>query len=246
MSKLLLNKIPDKLVELYEMGVNLGSVSILSRINLSINAGDIITIFGPNGAGKTTLLKSIIGTIKPTSGFIHKKPHLRIGYVPQRMHIDSTFPLKVSRFLSIPTFFPVEKKRTILSRMGACHCLDMQMSSLSTGQLQRILLAKALIDDPEILILDEASAGLDYQGKDRFYRQILDAHKIYNCAVLLVTHEPYHVMAATNRFICMNKRIYRDGSLEQVTSSAEYKALFGDRVLTVIKEHNEQSGFTAY
>ena len=215
------------LIELHNVMVQLNRRLVLDNISLRVEPGEIITIVGPNGCGKSTLLRTIIGAVRPVRGQVVRPPRLRIGYVPQRLHIDATLPLTVRRFLSLPRRAQDEAATAALHQVGAGHLLDRRMQALSGGQFQRILLARALLGVPELLVLDEAAQGLDQSGSAAFYQLIEAARLRLGCAVLMVSHELHVVMAASDRVICLNGHICCAGTPEHVASAPEYRALFG-------------------
>lgn len=215
------------LVELDGLDVILGGRRVLHGIDLAIAPGEIVTIVGPNGSGKSTLLRAIIGAVRPAAGEVRRRPGLRLGYVPQRLHIDATLPLTVRRFLSLPAHVPDAAAITALAEAGAGDLAARQMAGLSGGQLQRVLLARALLGEPHLLILDEPTQGLDQPGSAGFYRRIADARDRLGCAVLMVSHELHVVMAASDRVICLNGHICCEGAPAHVAGAPEYRALFG-------------------
>jgi zinc transport system ATP-binding protein len=215
------------LIELQGLSVRFGGRTVLNHVNLTLNAGEIVTVVGPNGSGKSTLLRAIIGAVHPNGGTVSKQDGLRIGYVPQKLHIDPTLPLTVRRFLSLPRRVSDAAAEAALTQAGAGNLMGSQMSALSGGQFQRALLARALLMRPQLLILDEATQGLDQPGSAAFYRQIEDVRKTLGCAVLMVSHELHVVMAASDRVICLNGHICCEGAPEHVASAPEYRALFG-------------------
>ncbi|PWJ17530.1 metal ABC transporter ATP-binding protein [Jannaschia seohaensis] len=215
------------LVTVEGLSIRYGGKTALRGVDLSIEPGEIVTIVGPNGSGKTTLLRAVIGALRPASGRVRLKPGLRLGYVPQRLHIDPTLPITVGRFLALPHRAPHGARRAALQRAGVPDLMDRQMSGLSGGQFQRVLLARALIGDPEILLLDEATQGLDQPGSAAFYRQIEAVRAETGCAVLMISHELHVVMAASDRVICLNGHVCCEGSPAVVASAPEYRALFG-------------------
>jgi len=215
------------LIEVQKLTVRVNGQPILSNVDFSINAGEIVTVVGPNGSGKSTLLKALVGAVRPQSGKIKRQPGLRIGYVPQKLHIDPTLPLTVGRFLNLPKHVSTQKARDAMAEAGAENLWDRQMANLSGGQFQRVLLARALLNDPHLLILDEATQGLDQPGSAAFYRQIEQVRQDLGCAVLMVSHELHVVMAASDRVLCLNGHVCCQGKPEQVASAPEYRALFG-------------------
>ena len=215
------------LVEINNLDIRLGSNTVLHDVEMRVEPGEIITIVGPNGSGKTTLLKAIIGALKPSAGWVKKSSGLRIGYVPQRLHIDETLPITVRRFLSLPRSVSDSVAQDALTTAGVKDLGRQQMTGLSGGQFQRVLLARALLGRPQLLLLDEATQGLDQPGSAAFYRQIETVRQHLDCAVLMVSHELHVVMAASDRVICLNGHICCHGAPGQVATAPEYRALFG-------------------
>jgi len=215
------------LVTLQNLTIRHSGNAVLSGVNFKINSGEIVTVVGPNGSGKSTLLRAIIGALQPSSGQVIRSKGLRIGYVPQKLHIDPTLPLTVRRFLSLPKRVSTAEAEQALDQAGAGQLVDRQMARLSGGQFQRVLLARALLCDPQLLILDEATQGLDQPGSAAFYQQIATVRRQLGCAVLMVSHELHVVMAASDRVICLNGHICCEGEPEHVASAPEYRALFG-------------------
>ncbi|WP_425037988.1 metal ABC transporter ATP-binding protein [Primorskyibacter sp. S187A] len=215
------------LVELQNMTVSHGAVAVLRDVNFAIERGEIVTIVGPNGSGKSTFLRAVIGALVPSRGQVSRAQGLRIGYVPQKLSIDPTLPMTVRRFLDLPRRVSAEDAEVALRQAGATGLARQQMSALSGGQFQRVLLARALLSDPDLLILDEATQGLDQPGSAAFYRLIEDLRQRLGCAVLMVSHELHVVMAASDRVICLNGHVCCEGAPEQVAQADEYRALFG-------------------
>lgn len=215
------------LVSARGLTVRYGARTALRDVDLDVCAGEIVTIVGPNGSGKTSLLRAVIGAIRPAEGRVRRRPGLRTGYVPQRLHIDPTLPITVGRFLGLPRRAPEEARRAALAQAGAPDLMDRQMSRLSGGQFQRVMLARALMDAPELLLLDEATQGLDQPGSAAFYRQIESVRRKTGCAVLMISHELHVVMAASDRVVCLNGHVCCEGTPDVVASAPEYRALFG-------------------
>jgi len=204
-----------------------GSSTVLQNVDLSLNAGEIVTIVGPNGSGKSTLLRVLIGALKPVKGEVIHKAGLRIGYVPQKLHIDPTMPMTVRRFLDLPIRVRDDDAVHALCTSGARDVIDKQMVNLSGGQFQRVLLARAILGRPDVLMLDEATQGLDQPGSARFYQQIDAVRREINCAVLMVSHELHVVMSASDRVICLNGHVCCEGTPDVVSAAPAYRELFG-------------------
>ena len=203
------------------------STPVLRGVDLSIAPGEIVTIVGPNGSGKTSLLRAIIGAAGRVGGRVWHRPGLAIGYVPQRLHVDPTLPITVERFLGLPDGAARGACASALERTGVPHLAGHQMSRLSGGQLQRVLLARALIGTPELLMLDEPTQGLDQPGSAAFYRLIESVRRESGCAVLMISHELHVVMSASDRVVCLNGHVCCVGTPDVVSSAPEYRALFG-------------------
>ena len=214
------------LIDISDLTVRYGRNTVLSDVDLNINRGEIVTIVGPNGSGKSTLLRAIIGAVTPLKGRVHTGG-VRIGYVPQKLHIDPTLPMTVMRFLGLPRRVSAVKATEALAQAGAPDIGGQQMADLSGGQFQRVLLARALLTTPDILLLDEPTQGLDQPGAASFYRQIEDVRARLGCAVLMVSHDLHVVMGASDRVICLNGHICCEGTPENVSAAPEYRALFG-------------------
>ncbi|MEM8959088.1 MAG: metal ABC transporter ATP-binding protein [Pseudomonadota bacterium] len=215
------------LIESQGLTVRYGGIEALQNVDFHIDRGEIVTIVGPNGSGKSTLLRALIGAVPLSGGEIHRAPGLRIGYVPQRLQIDPTLPITVARFLCLPHSVPRAQILAALDAAGVPDLSHRQMAALSGGQFQRVLLARALLGDPDLLILDEATQGLDQPGSAAFYRQIEQVRDELGCAVLMVSHELHVVMSASDRVVCINRHVCCEGSPETVSAAPAYRALFG-------------------
>lgn len=209
------------------LSVRLGQRMVLENIDFTLERGEIVTVIGPNGSGKSTLLRTLIGAVSPLSGEVTKTPGLTIGYVPQRLHIDETLPMTVRRFMSLPKPPRASELAGALSQAGIAGLEDQQVMSLSGGQFQRVLLARALLEKPDLLLLDEATQGLDHRGSAAFYRQIESIREQLGCAIILVSHELHVVMRRTDRVVCLNGHVCCEGKPEAVSASPEYQSLFG-------------------
>lgn len=215
------------LVEVKDLSVSYGAQKVLSGVSLNVTAGEIVTIVGPNGSGKTSLLRAIIGAVKPVKGRVGRAQGVKLGYVPQRLHIDETLPMTVSRFLKLPGGVGQTQIDRALKQAGVPDLSNAQLSKLSGGQFQRVLLARALIGKPDLLLLDEATQGLDQRGSAAFYQQIEQVRQETGCAILMISHELHVVMSASDRVICLNGHVCCEGTPAVVASAPEYRALFG-------------------
>lgn len=227
----------EPLIEAKGVEVRVGGQRLLHSVDLSIDAGEIVTVIGPNGAGKSTLLKTLIGALDITSGEIRKKPGLRIGYTPQKMRLEKTMPMPVARFLSLAGRLPKGARREVLEKAGVASLRDSQMADLSGGELQRVLLARALLCKPDLLILDEPTQGLDEPAEARFYRLLAEVRRETNVAVLMVSHNLHVVMAESDRVVCLNGHVCCSGAPALVSVDPSYKELFGSKAELAIYEH---------
>jgi len=202
---------------------------ILLDINLQINEKQIVTLIGPNGAGKTTLVKVVLGLMKPSAGTVTLRKNLRIGYMPQRLHVDNSMPISVKKFLQLAVHAKPELIEKVLDEVKALHLLHSQIHSLSGGELQRVLLARSLIQDPELLVLDEPVQGVDISGQAELYALIASIRDSHQCGILMISHDLHLVMSATDEVICLNQHVCCHGHPEQVSNDPAYLELFGKK-----------------
>ncbi len=217
---------------------------ILSNINLSVHEHQIVTLIGPNGAGKSTLIRILLGLQRADSGEVWRKPGLRIGYMPQRLAISEQLPLRVRRFLGLVETPSANDLREIGQQTGILHLLDQPMQSLSGGEHQRVLLARALLRRPQLLVLDEPVQGVDVTGQAALYHLIAELRTQQGCAVLMVSHDLHLVMAQTDEVICLNSHVCCSGHPEQVTRDPAYLELFGcsaDADLALYTHHHDHT-----
>ncbi|KAA8729892.1 MAG: zinc ABC transporter ATP-binding protein ZnuC [Ewingella americana] len=229
------------LTTLNKISVAFGNRRVLSDISLTLQPGKILTLLGPNGAGKSTLVRVVLGLVPPTSGTLTREPGLRIGYVPQKLHLDATMPLTVSRFMRLKPGVKRDDILPALKRVQAAHLLDQPMQKLSGGENQRVLLARALMNNPQLLVLDEPTQGVDVNGQLALYNLIDNLRCELGCAVLMVSHDLHLVMAKTDEVLCLNQHICCSGSPEVVSTHPEFIAMFGNRgaeQLAIYRHHH--------
>lgn len=216
-----------KLITLEHISVKFNHHEILSNISFTLCKGQILTLIGPNGAGKSTLVRVVLGLLKPTSGTIQRAANLTLGYVPQKITLNSALPLSVERFLHLGTKASRKDLEDILTLVAARSLLSKSMLQLSGGELQRVLLAQALLKKPQLLVLDEPTQGVDVKGQIVLYELIEKTKEWFDCGILIVSHDLYLVMATTDQVICLNRHICCHGEPEQIKNHPEFLSLFG-------------------
>ena len=216
----------NRLVELIDIGFEIENKAILQQINLTVFPKEIVSLIGPNGAGKSTLIKILVGLIKPTQGRVTIKPGLTIGYTPQKMQLDPILPLTVARFLKLVAWQrPLDEVLAELSISPTL--LETMVWNLSGGEWQKILLARALLQKPDLLVLDEPAQGIDLIGQVALYALLRKIRDKYQCGILLVSHDLHIVMAGTDRVICLQQHICCQGHTATVSKDPAFQALFG-------------------
>jgi len=216
--------------------------AILEGVDIDIGAGEIVTLIGPNGSGKTTLVRTLLGLERLDGGEILRATNLRIGYAPQRFDIDRALPMTVDRFLQLGTNADEARVSAVLSEVGATRVRSKQLAALSGGELQRVVIARALLRDPTLLVLDEPVRGVDYAGEAELYTLISRLRSDHGFGVLLVSHDLHVVMAASDRVICLNRHVCCSGVPEAVAQHPEYARLFGPdaaRAFAVYHHHHD-------
>ncbi len=217
------------LLEAAAVDLRLGALEVLQGVDLTVRRGEIVTLIGPNGAGKTTLVRVVLGLVRPDRGRVALAPDLVIGYVPQRLHVDPVLPLDVRRFLTLGGAAGRERCQRALDEVGVSGLLDAALHELSGGELRRVVLARALLRDPDLLVLDEPVQGVDLGGQIELYELISRLRGQRACGVLMVSHDLHLVMAATDRVVCLNHHVCCAGRPETVSRDPEYITLFGPR-----------------
>lgn len=217
---------------------------ILDDVSISIKPRDFITIIGPNGAGKSMLLKCLLGFYKPTGGQVTRQAGLRIGYIPQRLTIEKTIPITVKRFLSLHKASSKASKDQVIADTDIGSLIHRPLSVLSGGEMQRVLLARALLNDPQLLVLDEPAQNLDLSGQLAFYEHFEQAYKSRDISVLMVSHDLHLVLASTQQVICLYHHICCSGKPEQIRSDPSFIELFGKdmaRMMSYYQHHHDHT-----
>jgi zinc transport system ATP-binding protein len=223
------------------IGLVVRGKTILSDISLQVNSGEIITLIGPNGAGKTSLIRILLGLSTASSGRLERQPALRVGYVPQRIQVPDVMPLRVYDFLNVTGQYDAAQCQSILDEVDCGYLLYCALQNISGGEMQRVLLSRALLKRPQLLVLDEPASGMDIIGQQALYETIRHVRDSYNCGVLMVSHDLHLVMAATDRVICLNTHVCCTGHPDDVSEHPEYLKLFGDAVdeLALYSHHHD-------
>ncbi len=234
----------EPLVRLSRVGVFGGGRSILEAVDLAIEPGEIVSIVGPNGAGKTTLARVVLGLIKPDEGEVVRRAGLAIGYVPQRFVIDPMLPLTVRRLLTLTRPSPQKAVERALGRVGLDAAAEVPVSALSGGELQRALIARALLAEPALLVLDEPVQGVDLAGQIALYRLIAELRESLGTAVLLISHDLHVVMAETDRVLCLAGHVCCAGTPESVCDNPEFARLFGADVAGALAVYSHRHDHT--
>lgn len=217
---------------------------LVRGVDLHVNAGEIVTLIGPNGSGKSTTAKIALEITKPDEGRVGKRKNLRVSYVPQKVAVDWTLPLTVERFMTLTGSVPAPEVAAAMEATGVSHLANHEVRTLSGGEFQRVLLARAMARKPELLVLDEPVQGVDFSGEIALYDLIKKIRDDLQCGVLLISHDLHVVMAATDRVLCLNGHVCCSGTPKSVASSAEYQALFGARAtptLAVYEHHHDHT-----
>ncbi len=233
---------PDILLAASAINKEFAEKTILENISLSIEAGQIVTLIGPNGAGKTTLVRVALGLLQPDSGTIYRRPKLRIGYMPQKVHVEPTLPLTVNRFLQLANHRDKALLSSTLEDLQIGHLGTQQLVAISGGELQRVLLARALLRKPELLVLDEPAQGVDLAGQAELYQLISEISDTQGCGVLMISHDLHLVMSSTDEVICLNQHVCCHGKPEHVSNDPAYLSLFGasaSQNLAVYTHHHD-------
>jgi len=222
--------------------LSIGNRTILDHVNVDVRAGEIVTVIGPNGAGKSTLVRAMLGLLALTSGRIERRKDLRIGYVPQRFSLTPNVPLDLKRLLSL-TLRPSDAEiDTALAETGIAHLKESSVASLSGGELQRALLARALLRKPDLLVLDEPVQAVDFIGEAKLYELISDIRRRHGCGILMVSHDLHMVMAESDHVVCLNGHVCCEGGPEKVQKDPEFARLFGPsaaRMIAAYTHHHD-------
>ena len=226
------------LIQASKMSVSRQGNRILENVSIGVGKHDFLTVIGPNGAGKSMLLKCLMGFYMPDTGEIRKMAGLRIGYVPQNFAPENSMPISVRRFLGLRRKTETAVLETVVEETGILTMLDRPLFSLSGGERQRVLLARSLLDNPHLLVLDEPAQNLDISGQLAFYKLIEKIFKERKVSILMVSHDLHLVMASTNEVICLFHHVCCSGEPQIVAKDPEFISLFGEDMATMMAAYH--------
>ena len=220
-------KLVNALITASNISVYKNEKAILKNIDIKINKKDFISIIGPNGAGKTMLLKCLMGFYKPDVGQIERKKSLKIGYMPQNINIVNTMPITVKNFITLRKKFDEFSFKQVISETQTSALVNKQLSILSGGEMQRVLLARSLLNNPELLILDEPAQNLDISGQMSFYKLLQSIYTNRDLSILMVSHDLHLVMVSTKSVLCLSNHVCCSGKPQQIAEDPEFISMFG-------------------
>jgi zinc transport system ATP-binding protein len=233
----------DRLATLRDVAVTLGGREVLRDVSLSVHRGEVVTLIGPNGAGKTTLVKALLGLVPLSRGSVTWAPGLRVGYVPQKLKVDPVLPLTVGRLMTLTQRASRQRVLEALAETGVEHLIGASVDGLSGGEFQRVLLARALLRRPDLLVLDEPAQGVDHLGEAALYELIDRVRKEHHCGVLMISHDLHVVMGSTDRVFCINGHVCCTGAPQAVAGDPAFHDLFGAqaRAFALYTHHHDHA-----
>ncbi len=231
------------LLKVEEAGVSFNNKSLVSGVSFQVRKGELVTLIGPNGSGKTTTAKIALGIYKNIEGKAQKFTD-RVGYVPQKISIDWTLPIRVIDFMLLTENLSNDQINVALNLTGVEHLKDKGLSNLSGGEFQRVLIARAIAKQPELLVLDEPVQGVDFKGEIALYKLIKKISETLNCGILLISHDLHVVMSATDFVVCLNGHVCCSGKPQVVVQNEKYKELFGDRASNILSLYEHKHDHT--
>lgn len=229
------------LISAKNIAYRMGGRHILQDISFTLEPGQITTIIGPNGAGKSSLVHIVIGLTRQFEGEIIRQAKLSVGYMPQKSNINPLMPITVKRLMSLTHRVSRQAVLEALEKTAVPHLIDQQVGSLSGGEMQRVMLARTLLGKPDLIVLDEPTAGVDITGEAQLYDLIAQIREETGCAILMVSHDLHLVMSKTDRVLCLNQHLCCSGKPESVSQHPEYLALFGEnnKSIAVYTHHHD-------
>ena len=216
---------------------------LVKGVSLDLKQGEIVTLIGPNGSGKSTTAKIALGIYKEIEGKVKRFTN-KVGYVPQKISIDWTLPIRVIDFMSLTEEPTDEQISVALNLTGVEHLKNKNLGNLSGGEFQRVLIARAIAKQPDLLVLDEPVQGVDFKGEIALYELIKKISEELNCGILLISHDLHVVMSATDFVVCLNGHVCCSGTPQVVAKNNEYQELFGDRASTILSIYEHKHDHT--
>jgi zinc transport system ATP-binding protein len=238
-----MNKEKKILLKLESVSFSKNNKWLVKDVSLEVKQGEIVTLIGPNGSGKSTTAKIALGIYKEIEGMVNKFTN-KIGYVPQKISIDWTLPIRVIDFMSLTDEPTDEQINIALNLTGVGHLKNKSLGNLSGGEFQRVLIARAIAKQPDLLVLDEPVQGVDFKGEIALYELIKKISEELNCGILLISHDLHVVMSATDFVVCLNGHVCCSGTPQTVAKDHEYQQLFGDRASTILSLYEHKHDHT--
>ena len=231
------------LLKVENVGISVNGKSLVRDISLEVKQGEIVTLIGPNGSGKSTTAKIALGIYKKIDGKV-KTYTDKIGYVPQKISIDWTLPIRVLDFMTLTEELTQDQINSALIMTGVEHLKNKSLSNLSGGEFQRVLIARAISKQPELLVLDEPVQGVDFKGEIALYKLIKEISEKMKCGILLISHDLHVVMSATDFVVCLNGHVCCSGTPHKVVQDNKYRELFGDRASNILSLYEHKHDHT--
>ena len=231
------------LLKVENVGISVNGKSLVRGVSLEVKKGEIVTLIGPNGSGKSTTAKIALGIYKKIDGKV-KTYTDKIGYVPQKISIDWTLPIRVLDFMTLTEELTQDQINSALNMTGVEHLKNKSLSNLSGGEFQRVLIARAISKQPELLVLDEPVQGVDFKGEIALYKLIKEISEKMKCGILLISHDLHVVMSATDFVVCLNGHVCCSGTPHKVVQDNKYKELFGDRASNILSLYEHKHDHT--
>ena len=231
------------LLKVENVGISVNGKSLVRDVSLEVKKGEIVTLIGPNGSGKSTTAKIALGIYKKID--VKVKTYTdKIGYVPQKISIDWTLPIRVLDFMTLTEELTQDQINSALNMTGVEHLKNKSLSNLSGGEFQRVLIARAISKQPELLVLDEPVQGVDFKGEIALYKLIKEISEKMKCGILLISHDLHVVMSATDFVVCLNGHVCCSGTPHVVVKDNKYKELFGDRASNILSLYEHKHDHT--